>query len=110
MRGTAAKNPFIRLVHPLGDVLPTQNYLAHMKRSIGSAGEHLLSELWPADKAPAASEHVRRETDLADLLRTMREESQDIKTRIQAAEGALRIKDAQSLTINIVKYGAKADA
>jgi hypothetical protein len=101
MRHTAAKNPFICLVHPPEGVLPEpRNYLV---RPIGSAGEHLLAELWPADKAPpdiAAS----RETELADLLRIMRDESRDIKTRIEAAEGALRIKDAQSLTINIVKY------
>jgi hypothetical protein len=91
----------------------TQNHLAQMTRPYGSAGEHLLAQLWPADNAPDSvetCEHAKRETELADLLRTMRDESQDIKTRMEAAEGALRIKDAQSLTINIVKYaGAKGD-
>lgn len=68
----------------------------------GSAAEDLLARLWPPEKVqdPPAS----LETGLADLLRTMRDESLDVQTRIKAAEAALRIKDAQSLTIEIVRY------
>jgi hypothetical protein len=105
---TVTRSPFIRLAHPFGGVLP-KNQLAQMTRPIGSTGSHLLAELWPADKAADPAETCEqagasREADLADLLGTMRDESQDIKTRIEAAEGALRIKDAQSITINIVKF------
>jgi hypothetical protein len=105
---TVTRSPFIRLSHPLGGVLP-KNHLAQTTRPIGCAGGHLLAELWPADKAADPAETCEqagasREADLADFLSTMRDESQDIKTRIAAAEGALRIKDDQSITINIVKY------
>jgi hypothetical protein len=113
MSCTVTRSSLIRLAHPLEGVLPKQNHLAQMTRPMGSAGEHLLAQLWPADNAPDSvektCEHAKRETELADLLRTMRDESQDIKVRIEAAEGALRIKDAQSLTINIVKYAKGQD-
>lgn len=40
---------------------------------------------------------------LADLLRIMRDDDVDIKSRIDAAEDALSLKD-QAFTIEIVKY------
>jgi hypothetical protein len=102
------RDPFIRLAHPPEDVMRKQNHLAQVARTHGAAGEHLLTQLWPAAKSTAPVETCEREgheTKLADLLRIMRDEGQDVKTRIEAAEEALRIKDAQVVTVNIVKYG-----
>jgi hypothetical protein len=113
MKRTVPRSSLIRLVRPLEGVQPkAQNHLAHTTRPYGSAGSHLLAQLWPAHNAPdpvETCEHAKRETELADLLRTMRDESQDIKARIEAAEGALRIKDAQSISINLVKYAKGQD-
>lgn len=88
MSGT--RSGFIRLTHAPPDGIP----LAH---AYGCAGEHMLDELWPVDKAPL-------ETQLAELLHVMRDARYDVETRIAVAEAALRIKDALSVTVEIVKY------
>jgi hypothetical protein len=85
MRHTAAKDLFIRLAHPLGGV-GAQNYLASMKRSIGSAGKHMLADLWADDKAPDPPVTA---AELAELLRIMRDESQPFAARYEAAKAAL---------------------
>jgi hypothetical protein len=96
-----ARNPFIRLVHPVDNPLERQaseEFAARLGIDVETVGPK-KEQAYEQRAVPSTAD-----VDLAGLLQIMRDKSQDVEARIAAAEAALRIMDAQSLTVNITNY------
>jgi hypothetical protein len=73
------------------------------------AGEHLLAELWPEPVSPETQEREARKAELAEQLHLMRDDTQDVNTRLEAAEAALRITESLQVTVILTRYSNSLD-